>query len=254
MFLPTATTPLDRGLILMLAIMIVIVFIASNMEFHGRVPFWFVWFEMVQVVPFVLMFLDIEISFPRHLEPALDFRDSSLNAMLFDDDVWLEFLLDNVARSDLICCSKPSLMILYMGKSTFPWRRSRWQGARNRLSWFEEAVVLSLLVRHDIKLDVREDGKLLPHVKWICFSDGVYKTCLSSSIVDCDSKGSRRFSIKCFGSLLNEVDDKPSFGSSWPCGGYFGSSVVDRFVLSDFRYSHITIHPRPSLDSHISPI
>jgi len=42
---------------------------------------------MVQVVPFVLMFLDIEISFPRHLEPALDFRDSFSNAMLFDDDV-----------------------------------------------------------------------------------------------------------------------------------------------------------------------
>ena len=120
--------------------------------------------------------------------------------------------------------------------------------------WSFSLTMLSLLVRHDIKLDVREDGKLLPHVKWICFSDGVYKTCLSSSIVDCDSKGSRRFSIKCFGSLLNEVDDTPSFGSSWPCGGYFGSSVVDRFVLSDFRYSHITIHPRPSLYSHISPI
>ena len=33
MFLPTATTPLDRGLVLMLAIMIVIVFIESHMVF-----------------------------------------------------------------------------------------------------------------------------------------------------------------------------------------------------------------------------
>ena len=73
------------------------------------------------------------------------------------------------------------------------------------MSWFEEAVVLSLLVRHDIKLDVREDGKLLPHVQCSCFSDGVDKICLLSSIVDCDSKGSRRFSIQCFGSLLNVV-------------------------------------------------
>ena len=84
-----------------------------------------------------------------------------------------------------------------------------------------------------------------------CFSDGVDKICLLSSIVDCDSKGFRRFSIQCFGSLLNvatvsvrednklllllmfpfdgcvpcllhvkymvfkvEVDDKSSFGSS----------------------------------------
>ena len=65
--------------------------------------------------------------------------------------------------------------------------------------------MLSLLVRHDIKLDDREDGKLLPHVQWICYSDGSNKTCLLSLIVDCDSKGSPRFSIKCFGSLLNEV-------------------------------------------------
>ena len=65
--------------------------------------------------------------------------------------------------------------------------------------------MLSLLVRHDIKLDVREDGKLLPHVQCSCFSDGIDKICLLSSIVDCDSKGFRRFSIQCFGSLLNVV-------------------------------------------------
>ena len=31
--------------------------------------------------------------------------------------------------------------------------------------WSFSLTMLSLLVRHDIKLDVREDGKLLPHVK-----------------------------------------------------------------------------------------
>ena len=102
---------------------------------------------------------------------------------------------------------------------------------------------------------VREDRKLLPHVQCICFSDGVNEICLLSSIVDCDSKGSRRFSIQCFGSLLNETTvsvrrlDKVD-----PAEDILVSNVVDRFVLSDFRYSHITIHPRPSLDSHISPI
>ena len=198
------------------------------------------------------MFLDIEVFFPRRLEPSaggnksvgsvsgglmchLFLSSMTLNWMyiclevsvrscscswfswffLECDALWRWCLIGVfpwrccsiwVALSLIFCCSKPSLMILYMGRSTFPWRRSRWQGARNRLSWFEEAVVLSLPVRHDIKLDVREDGKLLPHIQWFCFSDGVDKICLLSSIVDCDSKGSRRLSITCFGSLLIEAN------------------------------------------------
>ena len=138
------------------------------------------------------MFLDIEVFFPRHLEPSaggnksvgsvsgglichLFLSSMTLNwisicwevsvlflflllifvilsrvrcslTMMFDRSFSLTMLLDLSCFEFDPCCSKPSLMILYMGRSTFPWRRSRWQGARNRLSWFEEAVVLFLFL------------------------------------------------------------------------------------------------------------
>ena len=138
------------------------------------------------------MFLDIEVFFPRRLEPStggnksvgsvsgglmchLFLSSMTLNWMyvclevsvcscscswfswffLECDALWRWCLIGVfpwrccsiwVALSLIFCCSKPSLMILYMGRSSFPWRRSRWQGARNRLSWFEEAVVLFLFL------------------------------------------------------------------------------------------------------------
>ena len=47
-------------------------------------------------------------------------------------------------------------------------RRSCWQGARNRLSWFKGAVMLSLLVRHDIKLDVQDDPVTYQKYQSLC--------------------------------------------------------------------------------------
>ena len=90
-----------------------------------------------------IRFRGLDVSFDVCIEVSVPKLALVFFAFLSRVQSFLMLFFNLLLLSLNLWSSKPCLMFFWMWESTIPYTRSRWQEARNRLSWFEEWYVSS---------------------------------------------------------------------------------------------------------------